>query len=297
MALPCASCGVVSVGPCEECALAATSPNADPPRVDTVQTAIGASPLWRGATLRPLADLVPHPRNYRRHPPDQVLHLAQSVREQGCYRPLVVARGGVLLAGHGLLLALGSLGATHGPVLELDLDPLEPRALKLLAADNELGHLAEIDDRALSELLKEVKDQDLTGLLGTGYDAAMLANLVLVTRPASEIGTLNEAAEWVGMPAYDEGGDVPLKLVVAFKTEADRAEFVKRFEITVDKRAGGTWSTRWPFTTRVDAASVGFREPGRATPAAAPARPVHAVGCDMDESCTCGAAGTGSVPA
>jgi FkbM family methyltransferase len=229
----------------------------------------GPDDLWRGVVLAPLDHLVPHPRNYRKHPPDQVAHLAQSIRDASCYRPVVLARGDVVLAGHGLVLALRSLGRTTAPVIRLDVDPLSPRGLKILAADNEVGHLAEIDDRALSELLREVKQQDLTGLLGTGYDEAMLANLVLVTRPASEIGTLNEAAEWVGMPAYDEGGDVPLKLVVAFKTVEDRQRFVERFEIVIDKKAGGTWSTRWPFTERVDAASVGFVDEAR--PPAAPA--------------------------
>ena len=42
-----------------------------------------------------IADLTEHPRNYRRHPEDQVIHIEQSIREHGLYRNVVVARDGV----------------------------------------------------------------------------------------------------------------------------------------------------------------------------------------------------------
>jgi hypothetical protein len=142
-------------------------------------------------------------------------------------------------------------------VRRLALDPLEPTALKLLAGDNEIGHLAEIDDRALSELLKAIKDQDTTGLLGTGYDDAMLANLVMVTRPASEIADFDAAAEWVGMPEYDEGSEV-LTLTVRFHDEAARTAFLGIIQAeTIDKR-NAAWSLWWPNAPRDDLASVRF---------------------------------------
>lgn len=216
----------------------------------------------RKPALVPVADLLPHPRNYREHPQAQIDHLVQSMRDHGFYRNVVIARDGkTILAGHGVAKAALQAGLEKILAVRLDLDPNEPRALKLVAADNEIARLAEVDDRALTELLKDIKDGDASGLLGTGFDDAMLANLLMVTRPQSEIRDINEAAEWVGMPEYEDGG-IPIKLVVSFKTEEDRDEFVKSSRITADKRAGLTWSARWPFTQRVDAASVRFLEDG-----------------------------------
>lgn len=203
-----------------------------------------------------LADLKPHPRNYRNHPQDQLAHLAQSIREFGVYRNIVVARDLTILAGHGVAQAAKLAGVEQVPVVRLDMDPLEPLALKVVTADNEVGHLAEVDDRLLSELLKEVREG--ASLLGTGYDDAMLANLVFVTRPESEIADLNEAAEWVGMPDFGTAGEVPIKVVVAFQSEEDRDTFVKQAGLTIDKKAGKTWSTRWPYTPRLDVRNLRY---------------------------------------
>jgi len=204
-----------------------------------------------------LADLKPHARNYRQHPDDQLEHLMESLREHGWYRNIIVARDGTILAGHGIVAAARKMGYTEGPAIRLPLEPNEPRALKVLAGDNGLGHLAEVDDRALSELLKEVKDFDLEGLLGTGYDEAMLANLVYVTRPASEIKDFDAAAEWAGMPAYDAGGEAPeaSKIVVHFRTDQDRAEFARLLGLRITAQSDTTW---WPPMERNDLASVRF---------------------------------------
>lgn len=206
-----------------------------------------------------LARLKPHPLNYRGHPEDQIEALAESVKELGIYRNVVVARDLTILTGHGLCQAAAKAGLLRIPVKRVDLDPMSTRALKILTNDNELGHFAEVDDRKLTELLKTIKDKDPTGLKGTGYDEQRLANLVMVTRPQGEIRDINEAAEWVGMPGYEDGG-TPIRLVVSFKNEPDRDRYVTEHDLTIDKKAGLTWSTRWPFTERVDAASVRFTE-------------------------------------
>jgi hypothetical protein len=206
----------------------------------------------------PLRSLTPHPRNYRQHPDDQLTHLEQSLRQFGWYRNIVTARDLTILAGHGIALAAARLGWEEAPIHRLDLDPEEPAALKVLTADNELARFAENDDRLLSELLREVKEQDLSGLLGTGYDEAMLANLVMVTRPASEIADFDEAAHWVGMPDYEGGLGRKPKLVIAFPDDAARERFVSETELAIDKRQAQVWTTRWPFTPREDLASLRF---------------------------------------
>lgn len=204
-----------------------------------------------------LDDLTDHPRNYREHPDDQLEHLMASLKAHGWYRNVIVARDNTLLAGHGIVKAARKLGLQDAPVIRLDLDPNEPAALKVLAGDNEAGRLAEIDDRALSELLKEVKDFDADGLLGTGYDAAMLANLVYVTRPASEIQDFDEAKEWVGMPEYP-APEAPLTVLVRFRSEADRAAFARLIGIEL---SGNRGSFMWPpVQERDDVASIRLEE-------------------------------------
>jgi ParB-like chromosome segregation protein Spo0J len=151
-----------------------------------------------------LAKLKPHPRNFLKHPADQLEHLIQSIKEHGYYRNIVCARDNTVLAGHGVVEAVRKLGWLTVPVIRLDLDPLEPRALKVLTGDNTTRNLAIVDDRALTNLLREVKDVALEGLLGTGFDEMMLANLTFATRTRDEIHGRDDAKEWVGMPSYEQ---------------------------------------------------------------------------------------------
>jgi len=203
------------------------------------------------------SSLKPHPRNYRTHPEDQLRHIGESLKKNGFYRNVVVAKDGTILAGHGVVAAAKLIGIEKIPVYRLNLDPLDPLALKVLTGDNELVRFAESDDRLLSELLKEIKAIDVDGLLGTGYDDQMLASLVMVTRPAHEIQSLDEAAEWLGMPAY-EAGNNGFQLVVTFRTEAERDRFIEEKEMTVTKRLGRVWSSSWPFTVFEDTSSIRF---------------------------------------
>lgn len=45
-------------------------------------------------------ELRAHPRNYRRHPDDQLAHIMRSIELHGFYRAVVIARDGTVLAGH-----------------------------------------------------------------------------------------------------------------------------------------------------------------------------------------------------
>jgi hypothetical protein len=211
-----------------------------------------------GAETVNIKDLRPHPRNYRGHPADQLNHIMESIKEHGFYRNIVIAKDGTILAGHGVVQAAAKMGIDTVPVIRLDVEPNEARALKVLAGDNEIGKLGEIDDRALSEILKEIKDFDLDGLLGTGYDEMMLANLVMVTRPASEIADFDEAAAWVGMPDYEDGDTQKIKVIISFPDEDSREKFVDSIQLRIDKKQKEAWSTRWPFTERTDTASIRF---------------------------------------
>ncbi len=203
-----------------------------------------------------LSALRPHPRNYREHPDDQLEHIAASIRAHGFYRNVVVAQDNTVLAGHGVVLASRKLGLTAIPVIRLPLAPDDPRALSVLTGDNEIGSLAMVDDRALTELLRDLAHTDV-GLLGTGFSEEQLAALAMVTRPQSELADLNEAAEWLGMPEYGEPVEV-YKLIVSFATQEDRKRFCEEIKLRVDKEQVRAWSTWWPWKDRIDLASTKF---------------------------------------
>lgn len=194
-----------------------------------------------------IADLKPHSKNYVQHPPDQLEHIAASIRKNGFYRNIVIARDNTILAGHGVVKAAAEvLKLTHVPALFLDVDPMSARALKVLTGDNTISHLAEVNDRELAELLKQINDDDIDGLLGTGFDEMMLANLAFVTRPASEVESFDAAAEWVGMPDYERKSD-PLRVTVCFESEDDRTAFMQLINATViNQKFKRAWTIWYP---------------------------------------------------
>lgn len=205
-----------------------------------------------------ISDLKPHPRNYRQHPEDQIQHLVQSITEHGLYRNIIAARDMTILAGHGVVEACKKIGLTEVPIFLVDVESESPAALKILTGDNEISHLGEINDRTLTELLKDIKSLDVNGLLGTGYDERMLASLVMVTRPTSEIANINEAADWVGMPEYDEGCDV-FKVSISFESKEKRDEFFEMLKAKhINGRDSKCASMRWPDTPEDDPSSVMF---------------------------------------
>ena len=187
-----------------------------------------------------VSELKPHPKNYREHPDDQLDHIVQSIKDNGHYRNVVIAKDNIILAGHGVVKASNKMGLKSIAVVRLDVPHTNKKAMKVLTGDNEIAHLGIVDDRLLSELLKDIKDSDITGLLGTGYDDAMLANLVMVSRPASEIEDFDAAAEWVGMPEYEKG-EKPLQLIINFANAEDREKFAKLVGSPVTDKTKSIW--------------------------------------------------------
>jgi hypothetical protein len=196
--------------------------------------------------------LHPHPRNYQKHPDDEIAHIIESIKQHGLYRNIVIAQDNTILAGHGVWEAAHRLGYLTVPVIRLPYARYDPYALKVLIGDNEIEHLAEVDDRILTELLKDLKDLD--ELLGTGYDEMMLANLVMVTRPTSEIADLDAAAQWVGMPEYEIGPGA-IQVIVNFTNEDNRTEFFRQLHIHVPEGRKSIW---WPERTRDDVQALRF---------------------------------------
>ena len=209
--------------------------------------------------LVPLDRLKPHPKNYRKHPEDQLGHLIESIKQFGVYRNVVAARDLTILTGHALFEAAQRMGLKRLPVKRLEYAPEDTQALKILTNDNELGHFAEIDDRLLSELLREIKAHDPAGLAGTGYNDEMLANLVMITRHDDEIADINQAAEWVGLPDW-QPKDKFWRLVISFNTEEVRQEFLNMIGVKKTFRKARTRmaAMHWPEIEPQDVISVRY---------------------------------------
>jgi ParB-like chromosome segregation protein Spo0J len=134
-----------------------------------------------------ISELKPHPRNYRKHPKEQLKHIVQSIKENKIYRNIVIAKDNTILAGHGVIEGLQMLEATEAPCIRLDIDFDSPEALKVLAGDNEIANLANDNSFLLAELLKEVSDKT-DNLIGTGYTDSTLEDLLDSLTKSSEDG-------------------------------------------------------------------------------------------------------------
>ena len=130
-----------------------------------------------------IADYIPHPRNYNRHPDLQVQRIMASLTKFGQVRSVVVWQR-YIIAGHGVIQAATKLGWTTIQADVLPDDYPEHLALAYLAADNELGKLGDPDQAALAAILSEVSQTDAGLLEAIGYDEAGFKALLDSVTPA-----------------------------------------------------------------------------------------------------------------
>jgi hypothetical protein len=124
----------------------------------------------------PLDRLIPHARNARTHSEDQIAQIAGSIAEFGFVNPVLVGDDGVIVAGHGRVLAARKLGLAEAPVIVLShLTPTQRRALMI--ADNRIAENAGWDDEMLAAELAALRDEDVDlGMLG--FDEGELDRLL-----------------------------------------------------------------------------------------------------------------------
>ena len=117
---------------------------------------------------RSLDRLIPYARNARTHSDEQVEQIAGSLAEFGFTNPCLVDEAGVLIAGHGRVLAARRLGLETVPVIVLaHLSETQKKAFRI--ADNKLALNAGWNDELLRLEIEELQvlDFDL-GLTGFG---------------------------------------------------------------------------------------------------------------------------------
>lgn len=203
--------------------------------------------VHESAVVNP-SSLKPHPENYNAHPPEQLVHIKASIEEHGFYRNIVVSSDGFILAGHGVVEASVEMGLTKVPIIRLSVKHNSTTALKVLTGDNEIGRMADFNDRQLTEILKQIREDETTSLEGTGFDLETLAALVLVSRPASEVEDEDAANHWVGVPGYEAKPD-PFRLLVLFESDEARNEFMGTLDASQEhvlQTLGKVKSIAWP---------------------------------------------------
>ena len=114
-------------------------------------------------------DLIPNPQNPNKHPQEQIELLATIIEQNGWRAPITVSkRSGMVVKGHGRLLAAAHLGLAEVPV---DFQEYESDAMELadLMADNRIAELSYIDKRKLLNLFEEFDTGEVDFSL-SGYD-------------------------------------------------------------------------------------------------------------------------------
>lgn len=86
----------------------------------------------------PTGELIPYENNTKIHPPEQVEHIANSIKRFGWQQPIVIDKNKVVIIGHGRLLAAKQMGLQEVPVVYAD-DLSEEDAQALRLADNKLN--------------------------------------------------------------------------------------------------------------------------------------------------------------
>ena len=124
----------------------------------------------------PLDRLLPYAANARTHSDDQVAQIAGSIAAFGFNVPCLVDERGVLIAGHGRLLAARQLELETVPVIRLEhLSEAQVRAFRL--ADNRIAENAGWDDELLRVELEQLRDADFDLDL-TGFELGEVDRLL-----------------------------------------------------------------------------------------------------------------------
>jgi ParB-like chromosome segregation protein Spo0J len=152
-----------------------------------------------------VTSLRPSPNNARKHTKTQIRALAKSIETFGFAAPILVDKGGAILAGHARFEAAKKLRLKNIPVIYLDhLNGSQARAYML--ADNKLTDRSAWDEPKLALELKELSDLALDfDIEATGFEAPEIDFRVQSLEENVEVG---EDFELPPGPATSVAGDI-----------------------------------------------------------------------------------------
>lgn len=160
---------------------------------------------------RAVASLIPYARNSRTHSDEQVAQIAASIKEWGWTTPVLIDPDGMLIAGHGRVLAAQQLGIDEVPCMVAD-GWTEAQKKAYVIADNKLALNAGWDDDMLKVEMQELDDLDFNLEL-TGFELDDIEDMV-----GADI-------ECVDLPALADGDREPFQQKT-FTLHDEQAEIV-----------------------------------------------------------------------
>jgi DNA modification methylase len=134
--------------------------------------------------------ILPYAENARTHSDDQVAQIAASIEQFGFVNPVLVDADGVLIAGHGRVMAAKRLGLASVPALRLShLSPAQASALRL--ADNQIALNSGWDETLLASEIARIRDEAVVDLDVLGFSGMELDRLLA----AADAGLGDDADE------------------------------------------------------------------------------------------------------
>lgn len=170
---------------------------------------------------RHIDKIIPNPRNPRTHDEAQIAAIAASIAEWKWTMPVLVDEKGMLIAGHGRILAARKLGITEVPVMVAE-GWTEAQKHAYVIADNRLTDRGGWDNEMLKLELQDLKVMDPDfDLKLTGFTDFEINSFF-----GDEVE--NPLKAWDGMPEYEhEDQESAHKIIVHFRCIEDFEDFIK----------------------------------------------------------------------
>lgn len=158
---------------------------------------------------RAIKDLIPYANNARTHSDEQVAQIAASMKEWGWTNPVLVDETGMIIAGHGRILAARKLGIDEIPVMVAD-GWTEAQKKAYVLADNQLALNAGWNAELLSTELRGLDELGFDlNLIGFGDLGALLGDVNFEPGTEDDQGKLDELApKMVNCPHCGEQFDL-----------------------------------------------------------------------------------------
>jgi len=145
-------------------------------------------------------DVKPYALNAKKHPPEQVMHIARLMAETGFDQPIVVDRTGTIIKGHGRWMAAQKLGLEKVPVVvQAHLTEAQVRAARV--GDNKVSEFG-WDFDALVEDMRGASELEDFNLELAGFSAGELG---LLDEAEAVLGTEDEGAKEITEEDLGEG--------------------------------------------------------------------------------------------
>lgn len=131
------------------------------------------TPAARKADTWAIERVKPYEKNAKKHPTKQVEHLAKLIRDHGFDQPIVVDKDGVIIKGHGRLLAAQHLKMQAVPVVVRD-DLTEAQVRAARIADNKVAEMGAWDMPMLIDDVKLAMDLEGFDLEALGFNVSFV---------------------------------------------------------------------------------------------------------------------------